>query len=250
MGSNLLEACNRVALTDRAIAIAFPDKEAAWELLDRHYYELAGSAKALGKYETRIYMGDDPIPRRILASMSRSQGLAPRIISDRQSQQGVSDSMPRIGTLVIPDRALDIASQIVIPEAELTLAQAHLSDDAYWIIGQDEKVLYANPAALAANANPPEEEIMNSPFFVFAVWQQENLQKLREQLAQDKKLVEHDNIGYRFQANPEYSESNPRVPSRIPVRHHFWVNYWEIEFFNQPARLEWVQRAEKLENVA
>jgi PAS domain-containing protein len=235
-------------LTKEAISLGIPDEELAWKLLDTHYYELAESAARLGKYEARIYIGDNPIPRRILASMSRSQEKIRKMTNRQKPQQGVH--MPRIGSLIIPDNALQIATQINIPEAEMTLAQAHASDDAYWIIGQDEKVLYANPAALEANANPPEEEILNSPFFVFAVWQQESLMSLRAQLARDKKLIEHDNVGYRFQTNPEHSASNPGVPSRVPVKHHFWVNYWEINFFSQPARLEWVKKAEMLEQIA
>ena len=109
---------------------------------------------------------------------------------------------------------------ILIPELDITREEAEGNEKAVYVTrNNDHTILYANPTALRANNKAPEEIIGKD---CIALWEDEVLVRLDNQLRQDKRLIEYEYPGFRWATDGE-----GRTWRRTP--YIFISNYWLLE---------------------
>lgn len=100
----------------------------------------------------------------------------------------------------------------------------------------DQKVLFANPAAIAANQRSAGEVVGKE---VTALWDDDVLTELMQRLERDKNLWQYSYPGYRWS-----QEENSRIWRRD--RYMFVANYKLVEFLGSVCRLCAITSAEKI----
>lgn len=126
----------------------------------------------------------------------------------------------------------------VAPELDLNWQDCWTSPDAMWVIDQaSQRVLYANPAAIAANGNKPPTEVLNNE--INALWEDEALNSLTKLVNTTTGwLREHSNVGFRWARN---EEDGGIIWTR--KKHEFHVDYKKISYLGLTCRFEHVKAA-------
>lgn len=141
------------------------------------------------------------------------------------------------------DKAMATTNFAADPEINPTAYYSHLlfsnTEEACWLIRQrDQKVLLANPVAIAANHKPADQILTQD---ISILWQEENLQALMRDLSdirENATLSDHTNIGYRWQQEGGIWRR---------VRHEFNVDYTPCNWMGEICRFERVKNAVALE---
>jgi hypothetical protein len=143
-----------------------------------------------------------------------------------------------VGNCIMSNIVTDPYNTPVAPELDINWQDCWNSQDAMWVVHQaTQKVLYANPAAIAANGNKPPTEILNAE--INALWEDEALDSLTRLVNRTTGwLREHSNTGFRWQRN---SEDGGVIWTRS--RREFHVDYHKINYLGLECRFEHVKAA-------
>jgi hypothetical protein len=200
---------------DDLICVSAPDMQLAKELYIEKRAQLAEACRKWGQSMVQISWSDNHRPLPIAAQ--------------NQSGDIISMTNPII---------TDPYNTPVAPELEISWDDCWNSPDAMWVVHQaTQKVLYANPAAIAANGEKPAIEILNTEINV--LWEDEELDNLTRLVNKlTGWLHGHSNIGYRWQRN---SEDGGVIWTR--KRHEFHVDYKKISYLGLECRFEHVKKA-------
>lgn len=128
----------------------------------------------------------------------------------------------------------------MISDLEIDLNELYRNKNAIYITQmQDQKVLFANKVALAANNRSAGDMVGKE---VTALWDDDVLDRLIQSLQRDKKLWQYNYPGYRWSKEP-----NSAIWRRD--RYMFVANYKLVEFLGAVCRFCIITSAEKIESA-
>jgi hypothetical protein len=203
-----------IELTEKGIHIHAPDASKAGELSVTKGGIIARKCWEWGYPKVEIWCSSpNPVPVSLKASPTSDIRF--------QFQSGAYNIMSN--------------SAYILPEQGITLADAYVNELPVWIIEQaTQKVLFANPVALAANERPPGD-ILGSE--INALWEQETLEALTQLVNVDRAVYNHTNTGYRWKR----AKKGDILWTREKTE--FNVDYFLTTYLGVPCRYELVRDA-------
>lgn len=210
----------------------FPPPEQAGQLFKRKHKELSMACTDWGKTIVRIFRGWDKKP--FLINPAKHKSNSEESIFAMTNSPASQNSQE----IFIPSQRLENIS--VAPEIEdISWDQFMRCNEAMWVIhNPTQKVLNANLAAIAANANKPAIEILNTEINV--LWDDDPLNDLTRLVNESSKWLRlHSNVGWRWKRN-----QNQGGLIYVRQRTEFWVDYKKITYLGlEDCRFEHVRAA-------
>lgn len=206
----------------------FPPPEQAGQLFKKRHKDLSAACADWGKRIVRIFRGWDKKPFLINPATDKSTTQQENYFTMSQNNQEI---------ITLPQRLENIG---VAPEVEdISWDNFMRSNEAMWVIhNPTQRVLNANPAAIAANANKPATEILNTEINV--LWDDDPLNDLTKLVNESSKWLRlHSNVGWRWKRN---EGEGGLIYMR--QRTEFWVDYKKITYLGlENCRFEHVRAA-------